>query len=934
MIIQLRKFWTRSITRQLILGITLVHAILMTIFIFDLVHRQSNFLYEQAVAQTSSLAKTLAANSTSWVLSADVLGLEEVIASQNNYPGLEYAFVIDPRGRIIGHSDNKLLGKYLSDKISRSLIDAPRQLTILITSRHLIDVAAPIFANQQHIGWARVAINQQEVESGLKIITRNGIIYTLTAILVGVVFAFFMAKGLTRGLKHLVSIADKISLGDRSTRSELHREDELGQLSDDFNIMLDHLAKNESMLTDVQAELKKSEERFELAMQGANDGLWDWDIINDTVYYSPRWKQMRGYDDTEIENEFTEWQTRIHPDDLSAAMEAIEDHVSGSTQQYQSTHRSRHKDGSFRWLLERGVAVKDASGRAVRMVGTTTDITDRINIEKELQQSRDELEMRVEERTRELADINTQLDLALVNATEAVQSKSMFLANMSHEIRTPMNGIFGMLDLLKQEQLDSGQLELVNTAYNSAQTLLTILNDILDFSKIEAGKLELEHIDFAIADTIDDVSALFAQRAQDKNIEIINDIPVDLPHFTIGDPTRLRQILSNLINNAIKFTEQGEIVVKVRVQEQDDKFITLCFEISDTGIGIDKDRIDTIFESFSQADGSTTRQYGGTGLGLSISTQLARLMGGDIGVNSIAGEGSTFWFTIRLEHSDIDIASFDSGDLLAQQKVLIVDDNATNRLILEKQLQSWGASSFDSIDSAETALQLILEASLKKPYTIVLLDMMMPVMDGLTLASKIVDSDIEQEPHMIMLTSMSGACSKEVLNENHITACLTKPVRQSLLYDNIINLCGKDHLIHVPTSKASSDDFDYSHLRILLVEDNKINQKVALAFLQQYSANIDIANNGREAVELYSNNSYDIIFMDCQMPVMDGFESTSIIREIEEQNDMSRVTIIAMTANAMKGDKERCIEAGMDDYISKPYKISDINDILSKWIKR
>ncbi|MDH5183492.1 MAG: response regulator [Gammaproteobacteria bacterium] len=906
----------------------------MTIFIFDLVHRQSDFLHEQAVAQTSSLAKTLAANSTSWVLSADVFGLQEVIASQDNYPGLEYAIVIDTRGRILGHSDSKLLGKYLNDKTSRRLIDAPAQLSILITNRELIDVAAPIYANLQHIGWARVAINQRDVESGLNIITRNGIIYTLIAILVGVIFAFFMAKGLTLGLKHLVSIADKITQGDRSTRSTLKREDELGQLSDDFNIMLDHLAKNESMLTDVQAELKKSEERFELAMKGANDGLWDWDIINNTVYYSPRWKQMRGYDDTEIENEFTEWKTRIHPDDLPDAMEAIDKHLNDSTSQYQSTHRSLHKDGSYRWLLERGVAVKDASGRALRMVGTTTDITDRINIERELQKSKDELEMRVEERTRELADINTQLDLALVNATQAVQSKSMFLANMSHEIRTPMNGIFGMLDLLKQEQLNSSQLDLVNTAYNSAETLLTILNDILDFSKIEAGKLELEHIDFAIADTIDDVSTLFAQKAQEKNIEIINDIPVELPHFTIGDPTRLRQILSNLINNAIKFTDKGEIVVRVHIQEEDVKFITLCVEVSDTGVGIEADRLDTIFESFSQADGSTTRQYGGTGLGLTIATHLARLMGGDIGVHSTPGEGSTFWFTLKLERSEIDVSPFDSSGLIAQQKILIVDDNATNRFILEKQLQSWGASNFDSTESPETALQLIQETSSKNPYTIVLLDMMMPAMDGLTLARKIVDSDIEQEPHMIMLTSMSGACSKEVLSKNHIISCLTKPVRQSLLYDNIINLCGKEHIVHVTASETISENSDYSNLRILLVEDNKINQKVALAYFKPYNCNIDVANNGREAVELHSNNPFDIIFMDCQMPVMDGFEATSIIRKIETQKNMNRATIIAMTANAMKGDKEKCIATGMDDYISKPYKTSNIKDILSKWAKK
>ena len=459
--------------------------------------------------------------------------------------------VVNKRGRILGHSDSALIGKYLSDPISLSMLKSSPEIRILVNNASLIDVAVPVYANDQPIGWARVGIGQTHVSAGLQAITRDGLIYTFLAISIGTLFAWFMARGLTRGLKKIVDVAESVTQGNHDVRSRLQRHDELGSLSRDFDQMLDALQLREAQLKQAQQDLIASEQRFDLAMRGANDGLWDWDLVNDKVYYSPRWCEMLGYRPEEIGDHFREWSDRVHPDDLESAEFDIQLHLDGKTRLYENIHRVMHKDGEYRWHLERGIAVRDEQGRPYRMVGTNTDISERIRAQQALEIAKQELEQRVAERTEQLAENNRRLDEALARAQEASQTKSLFLANMSHEIRTPMNGIFGMLNLLKETHLDGNQLSLLNTAFTSAETLLTILNDILDFSKIEAGKLELESIDFSIADTIEDVSYLFSNKCYDKGLELINDIDIKLPSMVVGDPTRLRQILSNLISNAV-----------------------------------------------------------------------------------------------------------------------------------------------------------------------------------------------------------------------------------------------------------------------------------------------------------------------------------------------------------------------------------------------
>jgi len=364
------SFWTRSIQRQLVLGIAVVHAVMMSIFVFDLVERQRKFLSEQSVAQAESLADTLAANSSSWLLANDVIGLEEIIQSQSRYPGLRYAILINPQGKVLAHTDNKFIGQFISDKKSQALLKSSPKRQILAANPTIIDVASPIMANDQLIGWARVAVSQEQITTGLQVILRDGVIYTIIAIVVGIIFAFFMAKGLTSGLRMILETSRRVREGDTNVRSGLERSDELGMLSVQINRMLDALEESRARLAD-------SEERFDLAMRGANDGLWDWDVKSNKTYYSDRWKAMLGYEAHEIDSTEQEWSIRVHPDDKEQVKLDIRDHLEGKIPLYENIHRIRHKDQSWRWHLERGIAVRDEHGVPYRMVGTSTDITDK-----------------------------------------------------------------------------------------------------------------------------------------------------------------------------------------------------------------------------------------------------------------------------------------------------------------------------------------------------------------------------------------------------------------------------------------------------------------------------------------------------------------------------------------------------------------------------
>ncbi|MBF0586042.1 response regulator [Prosthecochloris sp. N3] len=591
-------------------------------------------------------------------------------------------------------------------------------------------------------------------------------------------------------------------------------------------------------------------------------------------------------------------------------------------EQFQVEYRLRRKNGEPVWCSLSGKAL-DPANLDSGVIWIIDDLEERKKAERLLQES------------------NERLKEATARAEMANKAKSDFLANMSHEIRTPLNGVIGMTGILLESGLNPSQQRYAEIINSSSNTLLNLVNDILDFCKIEANMLTLEEIDFDLVELVEDLANSFAHKAQEKGLELVCRIDEEVPRLLVGDPGRIRQILANLLGNAVKFTEQGEIVLGVSLESEERTITSLRFSVQDTGIGLDAEQSAMLFEQFTQADTSTTRQYGGTGLGLAIAKELAERMNGSIGVESRKGEGSEFHVTIRVKKQEPDAKRTQNlPDDLRGLYVLIVDDNATNREILSSILRSWGIRVREADGACSAIGQLRRESAQGRAFDIAIIDMQMPGIDGLQLGETIHHDPDLGDTDMIMLTSLSMCDDRAALEKAGFRECLTKPTRRNDLKQALLRTGGVkkqdgEHARNKPRHPQDGDRKRPGEARtatVLLVEDNKTNQLVAQCMLKKLQVRTDTAENGREAITLLEKNRYDLVLMDIQMPEMDGLEATKQIRNPSSPILDHHVPVIALTAHAMSGDRETCIDAGMDDYLTKPIQMDALSDILKKYL--
>ncbi len=890
-------------------------------------------LTKEYQSKGTAIAHSIADSGAEILIYRDSSSIQALIDQFLEIEGVSYVFVVNTEGEIVAHTFSP------SVPIEVQTWRGNQQETLVQEARlaglgDVIDISSPILAG--HAGVVHVGMDRQLIRASIwQAILRQTSLMCL-ALVACMLAAFLLVRRIALPLKRLTRCAHRLAATDSFNVEEFElgsadsaassSSDEVGQLTQAFRHMLQAVAARELSLKQAEELMRRSEEHFRSLIENVSDVILKLDEDLKVRYVSPSLERVLGVPQAEWANQ--DFCALVHPESRELVTAAIRDALGEARKSFALECSIPHRDGTCRImeaLLTNLLNDKATQGVIVNL----RDVTERKRGE----------EMR---RAKEAAE-------------EANRAKSDFLANMSHEIRTPMNGIIGMTELVLETELTTEQREYLEIVRTSTDALLGVINDILDFSKIEAGKLEVDAIDFDLHDCIGDTLKPLALRAHRKQLELAYGIRCDVPELLVGDPGRLRQIVVNLVGNAIKFTERGEVVVSVERCPQtlldkhglqaaagsaNDDGAWLHFSVTDTGTGIPADKLASIFDPFTQADGSVTRKYGGTGLGLTISARLVSLMNGKTWVESELGKGSVFHFIARFgrQRGSIVERKLMKPEALVNLPVLIVDDNATNRRILQELLTSWRMRP-TVVESGPQALKELQQAATRgDPYLLLLLDAMMPHMDGFTLAERVKQHPEFAQAVMLMLSSADRAGDAARCREIGLARYLTKPIKPSDLLDAILQELAKlsEETPHeeAPRAKkagesnasgnAQESEQTQRRFHVLVADDNVVNQKLANRLLEKQGHTVRLADNGKEVLAMIEQEHFDLVLMDVQMPEMGGFEATACIRAKEKTSGGRHLPIIAVTAHAMKGDREKCLQAGMDSYVSKPIQAREL----------
>lgn len=892
----------RSITFQLIFHIMALVLFAVCICTYMAIRLETKGIKEGLVQSGKVLAKTIALSTENAFMSLNWIFVENLLNASSEDSDVNYIKIVNASGEVYMSNDKAYYGKKIPEEYQTS----ETQVILHSHGHHKGYLIVHPFKIGQEQWWILLCMSVNSIQQAIHQLIIQNVILCVIIILLGISGAIYLARSISRPVSKLARAASKIASGEWES-VDIQSKNEVGLLAETFNQMI-------LSLQQATSSLQASESRYRTLIETASKANLGIVVLQNIEnrkavikYVNDAMVKIGGYSREEfLTKTFFEI---IHPNDQRRAIQYYTDKLLqkdvSDVGQYEAIIASGNE-----CILELIAGLTEYDDQPA-IVCYVQDVTKRKKAEIELKNAKQEAE-------------------------EGSRAKSDFLANMSHEIRTPMNAIIGMSEMMLTTELDDKQKEYQNIVNSSAHSLLALINDILDFSKIEAGKLDIEYTHFQLRDLLEEISDMFREKSAQKQVELIIGVDPDVPTALIGDPNRIRQVLVNLTGNAIKFTHEGEIIVRVIKIFERDQQTRLLFSVKDTGIGIPYDAQANLFEPFVQADGSTTRKYGGTGLGLTICKRLVQLMDGDISLESEPGRGSVFSFTALFKTQECLLEHrYRIPSDLNNLTVLIVDDNESSRFVNQSMIEDFGFNAYEAT-SGKHCIQLLKnwnQYSKGKKLDLILMDWMMPGMDGIETTLKIKELKPFNQVPVIMITAFGDAKAVQQSSPIPFDAFLAKPIKQSTLFDAIMESFDRKDIIDVPVIKESEvsivDNPRWQDINVMLVEDNLINQTVAKEILGQAGIKPDIMNNGQEAVAAVSHKKYDIVLMDIQMPVMNGFQATE---EIRKQHTKESLPIIAMTANAMKGDREACLESGMNDYVSKPIKKDDLFSILSKWL--